>query len=152
MEKQHISLSKHFWSLAASLIALLVGGWLMVAPYALGYQAYGASWSNQTQVDFWTGLGVAILSLISMAAFAASLVGDLRRLGILQTHQRVEPVQAAPAPIPVTGAVEGEFERAMTTLASALAADMAERRRSQTGQAPQPQAGTVSPEKSDKRS
>ena len=63
LKAKQISLSKHFWGLATSFIAILAGGWLMVAPYALGFQAYGASWDNSTKVSFWTGLGVLIVAL-----------------------------------------------------------------------------------------
>jgi hypothetical protein len=129
METQHISLGKHFWGLGASFITLLVGGWLMLAPYALGYQPSGKAWVNQTILDFWTGLGVAVISLISLAAFTATLVGELRRAGIIQERPKPKAAQTpAPAAIPATGPTEDEFEHAMTVLASALATDLAEKR------------------------
>ncbi len=149
MQTQHFSFGKHFWGLAASFITLLVGGWLMLAPYALGFQAYGATWTNQTILDFWTGLAVALISLVGLAAFAAALVGELRRAGLIQERPRRKPVQT-PASIPATGAGsnENDFERAMATLASALAADLAERRQ-KSGESP---AETVMSEKSYTRS
>lgn len=129
METQHIGLGKHFWGMGVSLITLLVGGWLMLAPYSLGYQPSGAAWVNQTILDFWTGLGIVLISLIGLAAFTASLMGELRHAGIIQARPKPRPVQTpAPAAIPATGSKDEEFERAMTVLASALAADLAEKR------------------------
>jgi len=138
METRYTGLGKHFWGLAAGLIALLAGGWLMVAPYALGFQAYGAAWDDQMMVSFWTGLAVAIVALASLGAFTASLLGELRRLGIIQKRQKVakpaqEPVQE-PAPAPAAGPADDDFERAMVMLASALAEEMAERRQGHSSQ------------------
>ena len=145
METRYTGLGKHFWGLAAGLIALLAGGWLMIAPYALGFQAYGAAWDDQMQVSFWTGLAVVIVALASLGAFMASLLGDLRQLGIIQKRPKVaKPAQAPapaqePAPTPAAGPADDDFERAMITLASALAEEMAERRKDQSGQDSQEQ-------------
>ena len=142
MKSSTVTLSKHFFGLAGSLIILMLGGWLMLSPYALGFQPYGTSWNEQTQVTFWTGLGVAVLALASLLAFAGSMVSDLRHAGIIQMARKPkpervpEPVQArepvqSPAfsTVPADGGLkEGEFERAMASLASALAADLKDRR------------------------
>ena len=104
METRNTGLGKHFWGLATSLIALLAGGWLMVAPYALGFQAYGAAWDDQMKVSFWTGLAVVIVALASLGAFMASLLGELRQLGIIQKRQKVvKPVKPAQEPAPAPG-------------------------------------------------
>src|SRR5437764_15103110 len=71
-----ITLGKYFWGLGASLLALLIGAWLMVAPFALGYQPYGDSWTGATTNDFWLGLAVVVVSLVGLALFAGSLLGD----------------------------------------------------------------------------
>lgn len=146
METRHTGLGKHFWGLAAGLIALLAGGWLMVAPYALGFQAYGTAWDDQMMVSFWTGLAVAIVALASLGAFMASLLGNLRQLGIIQKRPKVakpaqEPAQE-PAPAQAAGPADDDFERAMITLASALAEEMAERRQGQSGQGSQERVRT----------
>jgi hypothetical protein len=44
--------------MGASLLIFLAGGWLILAPFALGYQPYGADWVNQTTADFATGIPV----------------------------------------------------------------------------------------------
>lgn len=133
MERQQISLGKHFWGLGVSFITLLVGGWLMIAPYALGYQSYGSSWLAQTKNDFWTGLALVILSLLSLALIAASLIADLRTAGVIQERQKTEPLPEAEA-VPEQAAAEDDFERAMTRLAAVLADDLAERHRKDSEQ------------------
>jgi flagellar biosynthesis/type III secretory pathway M-ring protein FliF/YscJ len=134
METQQISLGKHFWGLGVSFLTLLVGGWLMIAPYALGYQPYGSSWLAQTKNDFWTGLAVAIFSLLSLALIAASLIADLRAAGVIQERQKTEPLPEAET-VPEQAAAEDDFERAMTKLASVLADDLAEKHRKDSEQA-----------------
>ena len=121
-----INLAKYAWALAASLISLIVGGWLVLAPFALGYQPYGASWTNQTTNSFWVGIAVVVVSVASVYLFVASLRGELKPLGATEPKAQpaaapeLEPVQMTPA-APVTN---GEFERSMTALVSALAADL----------------------------
>jgi hypothetical protein len=133
METKQISLGKHFWGLGVSIITLLVGGWLMVAPYALGFQPYGAKWIAETQNDFWTGLAVAILSLLSLALVTASLTSDLRPAGVIQARPKTQPVPETEK-VPVPAAREDDFERAMTKLAAILADDLAEKHRGQSEQ------------------
>ena len=46
--------SKYICGMVASLIIFLAGKWLILAPFALGYQPYGADWVSQTTNDFVT--------------------------------------------------------------------------------------------------
>ena len=139
---KQISLAKHFWGLATSFIAVLAGGWLIVAPYALGFQAYGAGWDDSMKVSFWTGLAVVIVALASLGAFVASLLGELRQVGVIQRRQKVTEPEQEPAPAPATGPADDDFERAMVTLASALAEEMAARHQGQSGQVSKEQVRT----------
>jgi len=54
----------------------------------LGYQPKGAQWADATMTDFWTGFGLGVLALVSMAALAAGLVGALRVRGALAARPR----------------------------------------------------------------
>src|SRR5437588_4693284 len=95
MRTTRFSLSKYIWGMAASLFIFLAGGWLILAPFALGYQPYGASWDSQTTNDFVTGIPVAVVALVSFAFFFFSLLGALRPAGILASPQRSQiPVVA----------------------------------------------------------
>jgi hypothetical protein len=147
METRQMSLSKHFWGVATSLFTLLVGGWLMISPYALGFQTYGNPWVDQTKVAFWTGLGAAILSLVGVIAFTSTLVSDLRHAGIIKEAPKPEPVQI-PAATPESRPAPDEFERAMTSLATVLAADLVEKRKKEA----EKQAEIRNPEKTFARS
>lgn len=143
MATPHVHLGRHLWGLGASLLTLVAGAWLMLAPFALGYQPYGADWISQTHDDFWVGLGVIIVSAIGFALFVASLRGELQTAGLINSPRRAPAsfttsgtAAAAGAPgVPVAGAApqQSDFEQAVAALAKALAADLAERRRAENG-------------------
>src|SRR5437868_15210546 len=88
MQTTRPSIGKYVCGIAASLIIFLAGGWLVLAPFALGYQPYGADWVSQTTNDFATGIPVAVVALLSFAFFFLSLLGALRAAGILAARQR----------------------------------------------------------------
>src|SRR2546421_8092602 len=137
MRTTRLSLSRYIWAMAASLIIFLAGGWLILAPFALGYQPYGASWDSQTTNDFVTGIPVAVVALVSFAFFFFSLLGALRAAGILATPQRPEvPVVAqAPASVPSAQAShQSELDQTLATLAAALVADLSSRRQASSNQ------------------
>src|SRR5438876_8646607 len=91
------SLGKYLVGMVASLIIFLAGGWLILAPFALGYQPYGADWTSQTVNDFATGIPVAVVALASFALFFISLIGSLRAGGLLVSRPRLQaPVECQP--------------------------------------------------------
>ena len=130
MQPRSVGLARNLWGLGASLVTLIVGAWLILAPFALGYQPYGADWASQTSNDFWVGIAVVLLSLVGLALFAASLMGSLRVAGVVRRQVRPEP---APYPVEPARAAPEAWERTIADLASALAEDLAERRRSSGG-------------------
>ena len=121
------SLGKYLVGMVTSLILFLAGGWLILAPFALGYQPYGADWVSQTTNDFATGMPVAIVALVGFAFFFASLLGALRAAGVLAARTRpVAQVQPPMALVPASA--PGDLDRTLSTLAAALAADLNARR------------------------
>jgi hypothetical protein len=131
-----LTLGKYLCGMAASLIIGLAGGWLILAPFALGYQQYGAGWTNQTVNDFATGIPVAVVALISFALFFMALLGSLRATGVLvsrpkpQPQEALTPVQYQPqvtAPLASTSD-QNDLDKTLATLAAALAADLTARR------------------------
>lgn len=137
MRTTRFSVSKYIWGMVASLIILLAGGWLILAPFALGYQPYGASWDSQTVVDFVTGIPVAVVALITFAFFFLSLLGALRAAGIVTARQRPQvPLMAqAPAPVhPAQASQQSDLDQTLATLAAALAADLTSRRQAGSNQ------------------
>ncbi len=134
------TLGKYLIGMGASLLIFLAGGWLILAPFALGYQSYGADWVNQTTNDFATGIPVAVVALVAFAFFFASLLGALRAAGVLVARPRPE-VQAQAAFQPQTSlalvpaTAQGDLDRTLSTLAAALAADLSARRQAGSAQA-----------------
>lgn len=130
------SLGKYICGMVASLAVFLAGGWLILAPFALGYQPYGADWVSQTTNDFVVGICVAVVALISFALFFFSLLGSLRASGVIAARPRQAvpaPVETAPqaAAAPAAASNQSDLDRTLATLAQALAADLNARR--QTG-------------------
>ena len=141
MQTTRFTLSKYICGMVASLIVFLAGGWLILAPFALGYQPYGADWVSQTTNDFATGIPLAVVALVSFAFFFLSLLGTLRAAGILVARPRAQVSGVAPSQALVTLAPttqQSDLDRTLSTLAAALAADLSARRQAggnqQTGQ------------------
>ena len=132
------TLGKYLVGMGASLLLGLSGGWLILAPFALGYQPYGADWVNQTTNDFATGMPVAVVALVAFAFFFASLLGALRAAGVLAARKRPEKVQEAFQPQPsaalVPATAQNDLDRTLSTLAAALAADLNARREAGSAQ------------------
>jgi len=133
------SLGKYICGMAASLIIFLAGGWLILAPFALGYQPYGADWVSQTTNSFVMGICVAVVALVAFFLFFFSLLGSLRASGVLVAPSRV--VAQAPvsyqtqAPIPqATAQSQSDLDKTLATLAAALAADLSSRRQAGSDQ------------------
>jgi hypothetical protein len=133
------ALSKYICGMVASLVIALAGGWLILAPFALGYQPYGADWTSQTVNDFVTGISVAVVGLISFALFFYSLLGALRAAGVITARPR--PVaQATAAYQPQVTAPQAseppqrDLDQTLATLAAALAADLTARRQAGSDQ------------------
>src|SRR5215472_16468976 len=106
MSTTRLTLGKYLCGMAASLVIGLAGGWLILAPFALGYQPYGASWTNQTINDFVMGISVVVVALISFALFFMSLLGSLRATGVLvsQPKPKAAAVPQPQAPVALASA------------------------------------------------
>lgn len=129
------ALGKYICGMVASLIIFLAGGWLILAPFALGYQPYGADWVSQTTIDFATGIPVAVVALASFVLFFYSLLGSLRAAGVLTARKRpvaqvTAPYQAPQALVPY----QTDLDKTLATLAAALAADLTARRQAGSDQ------------------
>ncbi len=130
------TLGKHICAMVASLIIFLAGGWLILAPFALGYQPYGADWTNQTVNDFVMGIPVAVVALVCLVLFFFSLLGSLRAAGVLVSRPRM--LEQAPAPVgyqpQASASNQSDLDRTLATLAAALAADLNTRRQAGSDQ------------------
>jgi len=63
--------------LAGVLAVFGAGAWLLAAPFALGYQAVGASWTGATKTDVITGGVLAAVGFAGLFAVIAGQVGEL---------------------------------------------------------------------------
>ena len=137
MQSTRFTVSKYVCGMVASLIIFLAGGWLILAPFALGYQPYGADWVDQTTNDFATGIPVAVVALISFFLFLVSALGSLRAAGLLVSRPQAQVSGIASSRVPVTpepGVQQSDLDRTLSTLAAALAADLAARRQASSNQ------------------
>ena len=124
---------KYICGMVASLIILLAGGWLILAPFALGYQPYGADWASQTTNDFVTGIAVVVVALLSFVLFFYTLLGSLRAAGVLISRPQPQApasteYQAQVAMSQASASPQSDLDRTLATLAAALAADLTARR------------------------
>jgi hypothetical protein len=98
-----------------SLVAGLTGGWLVLAPWALGQQG-GGDWTTVTRNEFGSGVGLIVLAVLGIAIVAAQTVRTLREAGALAPRRasgQADGVTASP-----------EMEKALIALAQALADDL----------------------------
>src|SRR5262249_38596320 len=84
------TVGKYLVGMVASLLIALAGGWLILAPFALGYQPYGADWVSQTINNVATGIPVAVVAVVAFGFFFVSLLGALRAAGVLVARPRAE--------------------------------------------------------------
>jgi hypothetical protein len=137
MQTTRPSLGKYVCGMAASLILFLAGGWLILAPFALGYQPYGAGWVSQTTNSFVMGICIAVVALVAFVLFFSSLLGSLRVAGVITAPTRVVAQATAPyqAPMPQASAQnQSDLDKTLATLAAALAADLTARRQAGSDQ------------------
>ncbi len=126
-----IYIGKNVWGAAMSLINLLTGAWLMVAPFALGYQPSSANWTSATSNSFWFGLAIVVVSLAGVQLFAWSAVRQARLAGMLRNRRQRATFSAADAQTRLT-----DLERTLTQMAAVLAADVAAHHNGDTGRGP----------------
>jgi hypothetical protein len=126
---------KYIWGMTASLIIFLAGGWLILAPFALGYQPYGADWVSQTTNSFVVGICVAVVAVVALALFFMSLLGSLRAAGVLAARAQAPAPYQAQAPMPqAPSQAQSDLDKTLATLAAALAADLSSRRQAGSDQ------------------
>lgn len=116
-------------------LAFMAGLWLMIAPFALGAQPENASWTGATTSQFYTGLGVAVVALAGVAAFAGAMRAELVTRGLVEVR-KPEPV---PVPVPVAAPVEtssSELATLLAPLVEALREDLSHRPGRQNGSGP----------------
>jgi hypothetical protein len=116
------TVTRFYVGILGGVAAVLGGAWLILAPFALGYQPDNAAWGDATKVDVFTGIGVVVLGLVTVTAFAAGLAATLRAEGALPPRARrarTRRAAAQPEPVETTGEV-AELRSVLVRLAAAL--------------------------------
>lgn len=113
--------------LAGATSVILIGIWLIAAPFAVGYQPDGADWVDATIIGVATGAGVILLGLVILLVVAGALRAEVRRRGLVPNVQpdstdsdpeadgdddQQPPIQA------------GDLDTILATLAAALLEDV----------------------------
>ncbi|MEV4167820.1 hypothetical protein [Nonomuraea sp. NPDC049709] len=115
---------RKFVGVVAATLAVLAGLWLMIAPFALGTQPEGADWTNATQSEFFTGLGVAVVGLAGAIAFVLALHEDLVVRGLVVPKPRQAEPEPEPVPAAAPQASSAELAGLLAPLVEALRADL----------------------------
>ena len=118
------------FGLGWALFTGLAGGWLILAPWALGEQG-GGDWTTVTRNEVFTGLGLIALAILAVAVLAAQTVRSLREAGVIEPARPARPPRAEAG-----GTSSPEMEKALIALAQALAEDLESQR--EAAQAPRP--------------
>jgi len=121
--------AKYVIGATGALLGALVGAWLMLAPFALAYQGSGADWADPTYVDFWTGLPLAVISVVGLILYVSGLVEELRRRGIMRRPYAAPAGQTPEAPSGNASGSENNMEQVLLPLVTAMLKDMQERDR-----------------------
>ena len=139
-------MTKYFVGMVGALGGMLVGAWLMLAPFALAYQPSGADWADPTYTDFWSGLAILVVSLVGLLMYVLGLVGELRRRGIIERRPTPEAQQVQAAGMPAVGGTQagsGDIEQILLPLVSAMLEDMQDQRRQREVNGGAPQSGAA---------
>jgi hypothetical protein len=126
-------MAKYVIGATGALLGALVGAWLMLAPFALAYQGSGTDWADPTYVDFWTGLPLAVISVVGLILYISGLVEELRRRGIMPRPYAAPAGQAPATPAADATGSENNMEQVLLPLVTAMLKDMQERDRPHQG-------------------
>ena len=118
-----------YLGLVCAVLSMLVGGWLVLAPYAFDYRAGAAKPPRTTLVDLATGAAVVAIGAIATLLFGRSLSRRLRSMAPefeVEPELEIEP-EPEPAPAPVADP-DGGLRDLLAPLVAALAADLRSRK------------------------
>lgn len=105
-----------------SLLALFAGLWLVLSPFALGFQPQDADWTDNTLTDVWTGIPLAVVGLAGVIVFAFALHTHMVQAGYLAPRP-APALEETPEPA-ATGRSE-DLDAMLSPLIAALARDIA---------------------------
>ena len=111
---------------AWALVLGLAGGWLMLTPWAVGFQG-GGEWTDATKSEFGTGAFLVLMAVIALCIAVADVVAGLRELGVIRARPKPEP-PAQPEPSrPAPASSELDMDSLLGVLARVLADELSRR-------------------------
>lgn len=112
-----------FVGLVGAVLSALVGGWLLLAPFAFDYRAGAPKPPRPALIDLSTGAAAVAIGLLAALLFATTLVGRLRPAAP-QPAVEPEPEQE-PEPEPESATdLDGDLRDLLAPLVLALTADL----------------------------
>ena len=86
--------TKYVWPLVASALMTLAGVALIIWPYTAHANIGG--WTRGMTTDFWSGIGIAVIGLMGLAAWMRGLKGELTTKGFLAKRQPTSVATSQP--------------------------------------------------------
>src|SRR5579859_4303532 len=80
------SIGRYLSGLCVAGLGLCAAGWLVLTPFAFGYQSRG--WHNATLTDLATGSGLAVICVVTLLAWTVAWRRTLRADGVLSRPER----------------------------------------------------------------
>ena len=84
-------------ALSWSLVIGLVGGWLVLSPWALGEWASGGDWPPVVKAELFSGVGLVALALCCLLVVTVQVVATLRSSGRATESPELESTLVAVA-------------------------------------------------------
>ncbi|NMP23297.1 hypothetical protein [Sulfobacillus harzensis] len=89
-------MTKYVWPLATSALVTLMGFALLVLPFALHTNAGG--WTHTTDTLFWSGIGVAVIGLLSLWGWLGGLRKEMVDRGLVKAPAPTQQEETPAAP------------------------------------------------------
>jgi hypothetical protein len=112
---------------AWALVLGLAGGWLMLTPWAVGFQSGGGGWTDATKSEFGTGAFLVLLAMVALWIAVVDVVAGLRELGVIRPRPKPEPPQPEPVRPATAGSSDLDMDSLLGVLARVLADELSRR-------------------------
>ena len=145
-------MTKYFIGAIGSLLGIVAGAWLMLAPTALAYQPDGAGWVDATKVDFWSGIGLILLSVVGLVMFILALAAELKSRGIIESKEEQGPQEEEPEAAEEPASQQTDVEQVLLPLVNAMLKDMQDQQQRREGESSSQNNGSGSLQEDPERS
>ncbi|NMP23451.1 hypothetical protein [Sulfobacillus harzensis] len=122
-------------AMSGSVAGSLVGLFLTVSPWMSRLNHANGSWTLATKTDFWSGLGVLVVGLVSMALYQGGLRREMAAVGLVSRRPRVEETEAVPEAA-APAASPAITDEQLLALVNSMVEDLEQRQPQQPAQAP----------------